>query len=343
MIQYPSINVTGEPFTTNISAYPDTQSVVIYNESEYFLQITFVGSGTYGIAAYTADCFQVYSGFSGTISFNPIDYINVQNGSTPASVVFIQAYGSNETLTRLMQHNTGTGYPIALNRLQNVGNGSQVSGSASSIVNDGQAAGTSIIESTVQGDSTSSVTLSNDAQMKLGDAAHTGTITFKPLNSGFAWNDASNNYLGSMVSDSVSHNPRIDSAGSEVDFSFSGNAGIMLKVSNNGGGIQLGRTTTGDAIDQTSGAIFIKAPNGGFFFQSPNGTNRASFNAFNYGFVGGTNATVTHGLGGTPTAVLIVPVIGQPGSATSGVGNVGATTFQATVGAGSGFYWFAIR
>jgi hypothetical protein len=49
--------------------------------------------------------------------------------------------------------------------------------------------------------------------------------------------------------------------------------------------------------------------------------------------------TITHGLGTTPITVLINADIAQAGSATVGAGSVGATTFVATVGAGSGFWW----
>lgn len=49
----------------------------------------------------------------------------------------------------------------------------------------------------------------------------------------------------------------------------------------------------------------------------------------------GSGTTITHGLGATPALVLATPNIAQAGSATVGIGNVGSTTFQCTVGAGT--------
>lgn len=65
--------------------------------------------------------------------------------------------------------------------------------------------------------------------------------------------------------------------------------------------------------------------------------------AVKFGHATGINGVVvTHGLGRTPAAIAILPDIAQPGSATTGVGNVGSTTFEGTCGAGTGFYWIAI-
>ncbi len=50
---------------------------------------------------------------------------------------------------------------------------------AANIVNDGNSAGTGIIESTVSGDTSSAVLLTNDAQLTLGDAAHAAVVTLK--------------------------------------------------------------------------------------------------------------------------------------------------------------------
>lgn len=55
----------------------------------------------------------------------------------------------------------------------------------------------------------------------------------------------------------------------------------------------------------------------------------------------GSGTVITHGLGATPTAVVCTPAIAQPGSATVGVNNVNATTFTATVGAGTALAWYA--
>lgn len=60
------------------------------------------------------------------------------------------------------------------------------------------------------------------------------------------------------------------------------------------------------------------------------------------GTVCGSGTTITHGLGATPGILVATPDLAQAGSATVGVGNIGSTTFQATVGAGANIDWLAL-
>lgn len=53
----------------------------------------------------------------------------------------------------------------------------------------------------------------------------------------------------------------------------------------------------------------------------------------------GSGTVITHGLGASPNYVTLVANIAQPGSATSGIGTIGSTTFTATIGAGSAASW----
>lgn len=53
----------------------------------------------------------------------------------------------------------------------------------------------------------------------------------------------------------------------------------------------------------------------------------------------GSGTTISHSMGITPDVIVASPNGGQPFSATVGVGNIGATTFRATVGAGSAIDW----
>ncbi len=64
--------------------------------------------------------------------------------------------------------------PIAIGGTVNT-----VGGTASSIQNDGNAAGTRIMEATVAGDGPSAVILTNDAQFTLGDTAHKGSMSMQ--------------------------------------------------------------------------------------------------------------------------------------------------------------------
>ena len=48
---------------------------------------------------------------------------------------------------------------------------------ATNIVNDGNTAGTNIIEATIVGDSTSAITLTNDAKLTIGNAHRSGSVS----------------------------------------------------------------------------------------------------------------------------------------------------------------------
>ena len=57
----------------------------------------------------------------------------------------------------------------------------------------------------------------------------------------------------------------------------------------------------------------------------------------------GSGTVISHGLGITPRLVQLTSNIAQPGSANVGVGSFTATTFTASVGAGSSGCWLAIK
>jgi hypothetical protein len=57
----------------------------------------------------------------------------------------------------------------------------------------------------------------------------------------------------------------------------------------------------------------------------------------------GSGTTINHGLGTTPGILVATPELTQAGSATVGVGNIGGTSFQATVGAGTNISWCAMN
>lgn len=56
----------------------------------------------------------------------------------------------------------------------------------------------------------------------------------------------------------------------------------------------------------------------------------------------GSGTVISHGLGTTPTGLTATVNIAQPGSANTGIGSIGATTFTATIGAGSTISWIAM-
>lgn len=136
-------------------------------------------------------------------------------------------------------------------------------------------------------------------------------------------------------------------------------AGSDVRIPNG----HLGKSATGDIIDASAGSTspwYYKGAGGVgalINFQPESGVTSFSMtktqfqlgSGTTYKFLTGTmsrqtgngniacgsGTTITHGLGATPALVLATPNIAQAGSATVGIGNVGSTTFQATVGAGT--------
>lgn len=152
----------GTQFTAPNSAV--NGALVFWNESNISLDLEFAdGSDMYLPAWYH----RKKCGATGSV--NIVWSVNTQLASPqpPMSAVVVEAYASGE-------HAPNDG-PLV--RQANVGNVlNTVGGSGTSIQNDNNLAGTSIVEATVAGDGASAVTLTNDAQMNLGSALHPGGL-----------------------------------------------------------------------------------------------------------------------------------------------------------------------
>lgn len=161
--------VQGQKFLTQ-GSYPETLAIVVYNESPYFLNCHLGGGVSLPLPASTADIIPVPQGFNGGISIDAASYLSSQ-GQAPSTVAFIVGLGSQDALTKLLLAGAPTGFPMQLNRLQNLGNLSGVA-SAQAIVNDGNAV-TPWLETTPTGSPGSTWTASTD-----------GSMTVKELNAG---------------------------------------------------------------------------------------------------------------------------------------------------------------
>jgi hypothetical protein len=151
----------GEKITIDVGA-GGLQGVIIGNESGFTVIVSFDGTGlSRSLYPGTVDFFPIPSQrFNGNLILTPI--ANLSNVSSwPGAYVQIDTVGVNEQVTGV--------YPFALVRNTNVGNAvSTVNGGAQYIQNDGNPSGISIVESTVSGDSASSVEILNDGVMTLG-------------------------------------------------------------------------------------------------------------------------------------------------------------------------------
>lgn len=106
---------------------------------------------------------------------------------------------------------------------------------------------------------------------------------------------------------------------------------------------KLSHATSGDLIDWTTNTeVFLKAISSGLPARLTVGVGSRSdwtIGSIIAGQANGTSGTVNHNMN-IPNIPIIVPIVSQPGSATSGVGNITNTSFEWTIGAGTGIYWF---
>lgn len=159
-----------DPSLKTSDTFPAAQSAAqgslhFWNESPFGLQIVFQnGSNLYVPAWFHRHyCGQIQRG---NITWNKQN--TLASNIPPLSQVIIEAYDSGED------------YPPdgPLTRQTNIGNASTVATAATSIQNDGNAVGTSIVEATVTGEVSSAVSWTNDAKLINGDATHPGFVQF---------------------------------------------------------------------------------------------------------------------------------------------------------------------
>ena len=139
--------------------------IVVYNESNCNLQLGWDTFTTY-CPAWTA---MLYCISANSVNINWQVQSQLAANGSPISQVVVEAYDNGETIT-------GT-FPAPLVRQTNIGNAGAVMSSSTNIINDGLIAGTQMLESTVIGDTSSAVSLSNDGNLILGDTAHPGSLT----------------------------------------------------------------------------------------------------------------------------------------------------------------------
>lgn len=156
--------------TTDTVAIPQSSGngkMVVYNESNISLTFTFQNGHTAYVPAWTA---VLFCGPTGSTKITWAQQATLSSASPPLSQVIVEVYAQGEPVPGV--------FPAPLVRQTNIGNTVSTNAmAAASIVNDGSAAGTSIIESTVLGDGTSAISLKNDGTLVLGNATHKGSIS----------------------------------------------------------------------------------------------------------------------------------------------------------------------
>lgn len=167
--------------TINVGAADAGSKILFYNESFYNILIDFLNGSQEVLHAWEARWWPLDADTK-ELQWK-IDSV-LSALASPIRMVMGTLYRPGEQIP-------GT-YPISLTRQTNIGNTvNTVSGSSSSVQNDNNIAGTSVVESTVSGDSASAVSLTNSGQMSLGTTAHPGSLQIHGINGTTGWLDNS--------------------------------------------------------------------------------------------------------------------------------------------------------
>lgn len=145
--------------------------VLLYNLSIVSIILNFDDGNTDILHAGEAKWWELQSS-TPTIDWKQHSVLSSQPG--PVSEVTITVYRADEDIV-------GT-YPMSLIYILNLGNSVPLTTSATSITNSGNAAGTDIVTAQVLGDGNNAVVLTNDGQLTLGDALHSGILDVDTAN-----------------------------------------------------------------------------------------------------------------------------------------------------------------
>src|SRR6266536_531933 len=138
--------------TFKAQAPSGTYKMVVMNESNVNLIFTFSNGDTTQVPAWQS---RLYCRHDGNSNVKWAQQTTLNASGSPVSQVIIETFAQHEEIIE--------GYPAPLVRQTNVGNMvTTVGGGSSFVQNDSNAAGTSIVESTVSGDAGSAVSLTND-------------------------------------------------------------------------------------------------------------------------------------------------------------------------------------
>lgn len=142
-------------------------SMVVWNESNISLMFTFQTGDQAYIPAWSA---RKFVGSYGGSVVSWAQQAQLASNQPPLSQVVVEVYAQGENAHEI--------FPQSLaSRQNNIGNAATVTTAASSVQNDGNVAGTSVVEATVSGDVGSAVQITNAGIATFGTAAHHGSVT----------------------------------------------------------------------------------------------------------------------------------------------------------------------
>jgi hypothetical protein len=162
--QFDPSTLTEDTFMAPQSA--GSGALVFWNESNHRLQISFQDGTNLYVPAWfhRSKCGEI-----GQVNIKWDILSTLAANFPPISEVVVEAYNHGESFP--------ADGPIS-ERSTNIGNAVGLATSSTSIANDGNVAGTSIVEATVAGDVPSTIMWTNDGKLTNGDAAHPGFVKF---------------------------------------------------------------------------------------------------------------------------------------------------------------------
>lgn len=307
--------VPGTPQTVQLLHPQITQALKVSNKSYYDLQ--YGDFGTQGIDWIPAGTeYMLYASVQnqGDIYFNAVNNANIS--PVTSGPILITEYITGEELPKGQ-------WPISI-PYQNVSANLSIT-TAQYVKDDVDSAGTVFVESTVSGDASSSVSITNDGKLTLGTTARAGQLF---INNGFGVDNTGIDASGNVNVGNGSHiTTNAINANALNDLALNVNAGQRIVDSING--VPTFRTDVNGANLLSGSMNFIAGSLTRIKYGS--GTTGA-----------GGNVTITHGLGTTPAAVFLTETVNV--NDIMSVTSVTSTTFvaNASVAAARQFYWIAI-
>lgn len=360
-----------QPFDPSTATYgtvpgvmlPNGGSIVLINKSPYELWVTFESRDTMDVPAWTARLYQTCERVTAVTWQYAQGWTPSGQSGAPSSLVSLELYGPQEKVPE--------NYPVALTRLVSVGNQLSTTGSTS-MKNDGQAPGTSLIEATPSDQAASAIQINNDGS-GLWKILSAGALrTLLNIVRGNATTGKASIQLGDNGDTTITTFYGTVGAGSAVPAStVAGDlTGATLPTANiDAGALPAGVTiagsqVTGDIAASQVGPGTLDADvvvtSAAQFYDPAHDTiaaiteDAAQFLHLNRWWkgVGGTgvkgfskfagvgSGTFNHNYGATPDGVQVTT--NQGGSSqTMGVDTLGATTVHVTTGNGYGWYGIA--
>lgn len=297
-----------------------TKAVEIDNLTPNVIQINFSGQfGQSYMKPYTTKYVNVPGFGNGNIQIN-VEATMAGSGQAPLNLIGVVSYGVEDP-----DRPDGV---ISYGFLSAISNGTTVMAVASKVINDGNATNTPVVEATPGANGSSSVLLTNDGKLTLGDSINqngniqvNGTVAVSGV-----MNPQNNLVVGGSITSQGDH--------------------IIVTG-------KIGKVASGDIIDAGGLDTFIKGTNS-VRLQAPNGTTDATLTNTGLvinngtltlngqritavkGFNGSSTSTITHGMGGTPNQVIVTPNT----NAVCWVTSVTSTQFTINTSVATG--WFAV-